>query len=192
MDDVPSPFRERTGSITVDKTLPQLRKFVEEGGTLITIGGSTELSSYFGLPVVNALTEVGADGTEKALSQDKFYVPGSILRVKVNNTTPIAYGMPEDLDIFYSNNPVFRLLPDATHKGVDAVAWFPNAEPLRSGWAWGQHHLNGGTVIAQAKVGKGMIYLFGNEITFRAQPHGTFTFLFNGIYHSGATSVKLP
>jgi hypothetical protein len=31
-------------------------------------------------------------------------------------------------------------------------------------------------------VGKGSLFLFGPEITFRAQPHGTFKFLFNGIY----------
>ena len=37
-----------------------------------------------------------------------------------------------------------------------------------------------------ATVGKGHVYLFGPEITFRAQPHGTFKFLFNGIYLSAA------
>jgi hypothetical protein len=36
--------------------------------------------------------------------------------------------------------------------------------------------------MAEAQVGKGKLYLFGPEITFRGQPHGTFKFLFNGIY----------
>ena len=57
--------------------------------------------------------------------------------------------------------------------------------PRRSGWAWGQGYLDGGGAAAEAKVGKGMLYLFGPEITFRATPHGTFKFLFNGIYASG-------
>jgi hypothetical protein len=39
-------------------------------------------------------------------------------------------------------------------------------------------------------VGKGHVYLFGPEITFRAQPHGTFKFLFNGIYLSVARPGK--
>jgi hypothetical protein len=34
----------------------------------------------------------------------------------------------------------------------------------------------------QAAIGKGRLVLFAPEITFRAQPHGTFKFLFNGIY----------
>jgi hypothetical protein len=87
---------------------------------------------------------------------------------------------------------VFRLLPDAKLKGVQAVSWFPNTEPLRSGWAWGQHYLNGGATAVEANVGKGKVLLFGPEITFRGQPHGSFNFLFNSVYYAGATKVKLP
>jgi hypothetical protein len=61
---------------------------------------------------------------------------------------------------------------------------------LRSGWAWGQQYLEGGTVAVEATVGKGKVFLFGPEILHRAQPHGTFKFLFNGIYYGTATSGK--
>ena len=44
-----------------------------------------------------------------------------------------------------------------------------------------------GVAAAEAKVGKGKVFLLGPEITFSAQPHGTFKFLFNGIYYG--TSV---
>jgi hypothetical protein len=64
------------------------------------------------------------------------------------------------------------------------VAWFDSKTPLRSGWAWGQEHLEGGVAVAEARVGKGTLVLFGPEILFRAQPHGTFKFLFNGIVQS--------
>jgi hypothetical protein len=33
------------------------------------------------------------------------------------------------------------------------------------------------------------VFLFGPEITFRAQPHGTFKFLFNSIYYGTAQPV---
>ena len=46
----------------------------------------------------------------------------------------------------------------------------------------------------QATVGKGRLVMFAPEITFRAQPHGTFKFLFNGIYlgatHAGDGSTS--
>ena len=47
---------------------------------------------------------------------------------------------------------------------------------------FGQGYLQSGVQILDASVGAGKLYLFGPEITFRAQPHGTFKFLFNGIY----------
>ena len=190
-DNIPSEFQYRTGSVTLDKTAPQLQKFVEEGGTVLAIGSSTEFGRYLGLPVANALADILEDGSEKPFSQDKYYIPGSVLRVKVDNTMPVAYGVPQDLDIMFSNNPVFKLLPNAAQQGVLPVAWFPSSDPLRSGWAWGQHYLKGGTLITQATVGKGNLFLFGPEITFRAQPHASFKFLFNGIYYAGATAVKL-
>ena len=71
--------------------------------------------------------------------------------------------------------------PDAESKGVKPIAWFENATPLRSGWAWGQIYLDGGVAMAEAKYGQGTVYLYGPEITFRAQPAATFKLLFNAI-----------
>jgi hypothetical protein len=190
-DNIPDEYKNRAGAITADKTIPQLRRFAEEGGALVTIGSSTALAYHFGLPITDALAETAPGDSVKRLPPDKFYIPGSVLRVKVDNATPLAYGIPEDLDILYRNKPVFRLLPDAPRRGVKAVAWFSaDAPPLRSGWAWGQHYLKGGVAIAEAPVGKGKLFLFGPEITFRAQPHASFKFLFNSIYYAGATTVK--
>jgi hypothetical protein len=66
------------------------------------------------------------------------------------------------------------------------VAWFDSAAPLRSGLAHGQHYLKDGQVVLEAQVGRGKLFLFGPEITFRAQPHGNFKFLFNGLYYGTA------
>ena len=110
-------------------------------------------------------------------------MPGSILNVAVDNTDAGRGGFADkQLDVFFDNSPVFRLKPDAALKGTKAVAWFDSASPLRSGWAWGQNYLEGGAAIVESNYGKGKVYLFGPEITFRGQPHGTFKFLFNGIY----------
>lgn len=192
-DNIPEEFKSRAGSITLDKTAPQLRKFVENGGVILTVGSSsTGFGKYLELPFADALVEKQTDGSEKKISSDKYYVPGSVLRVKVDNTVPIAYGVSEDLDILFSNDPVFRLLPDAKQKGLTPVVWFPNAEPLRSGWALGQNYLNGGNTALEATIGKGKVFLFGPSFTFRGQTHGSFKFLFNGISQAGATTVKLP
>jgi len=188
---IPSEYRNRLGRVTVSKTVPQLKQFLQEGGTILAIGSSTCLGSHLGLPIVDALVERLKDGTEKPLPREKYYVPGSIFQARVDNNHPLAYGMSDMVDVFFRYSPVFHLLPDAALKGVKAVAWFGEGNLLRSGWAWGEHYLNGGVLVIEADVGKGKLFLYGPEITFRAQPHGTFKFLFNGIYYGGSTTIEL-
>ena len=188
---IPDEFKGQVGNVTAEKTVPALRQFVENGGTLIAIGSSTNIARHFGLPVTSAMVERSPDGTQRPLPREKYYVPGSILRVAVDGASPLAYGMADHVDVFFSNSPVFTLLPDASRKGVRPVAWFDSAEPLRSGWAWGQSYLQAGVIAVDASVGKGRVVLLGPEVTFRAQPHGTFKFLFNGLYYGSATPVSL-
>jgi hypothetical protein len=176
--DVPAEYRDQVGSVSLDKTLPQIKLFIENGGTVIAIGTSaTNLARFLNLPVENHLVENGA-----ALPQTKFYVPGSVLRAHVDTTSPIGYGMQEQTDVFFDNSPVWKLGPTAAAQGVKAVAWFDTKTPLRSGWAWGQAYLDGGVIAVDAKVGQGRVLMFGPEILQRGQPHGTFKFLFNAIY----------
>jgi hypothetical protein len=190
-EDIPAEFRGWLGAVTAERTLPQLKRFAEEGGVLVAFGGSATLGHQLGLPIGDHLVEMTPRG-ERALPRDKFYVPGSVLRVAVDNTHPVAWGMEREVDVMYDNSPVLRLEPAASRAGVRPAAWFASAAPLRSGWAWGQHYLEGGTVAAGAPLGKGSVYLFGPEITFRAQPHGTFKFLFNSLLVGPALVGSTP
>jgi hypothetical protein len=183
-DAIPEEYRGQSGSVTADVTIPHLKEFLKEGGTILTIGSSTNLAALVGLPVGDHLVTKDADGKEKPLGRDKFYVPGSVLRAKVDTANSLAWGLGEQVDVMFASNPVFKLPDDA--KGLKRVAWYDGKTPLRSGWAWGQEHLAGGVAIAEAEVGKGRLVLCGPQILFRGQPHGTFKFLFNAITQSGA------
>ncbi|MDQ3242185.1 MAG: peptidase, partial [Gemmatimonadota bacterium] len=176
---VPAEWQPRLGRISVAKTLPQLRAFVEEGGTLLAIGDAANVAYGLGLPVTNAVV----DSAGKQLSRAKYYVPGSVLGVSVDTTNVLAWGMRPRADVFFDNSPTFRLKPEAQAKGATAVAWFDSAAPLRSGWAWGQQVLDKAAPIVAAPVGRGTVILYGPEIHFRGQTHGAFPFLFNGIYY---------
>ena len=190
-EDIPAEYRPWLGHITQDKTLPQIKKFVESGGSVVTIGSSTGMASLLGVPVENYLTQMGNDGQTHPLPREKFYIPGSLLKVNINNNNPLAYGMPSTVDVVYDNSPVFKLQPDASLKRTSAVAWFSGPKPLDSGWAWGQQYLDGGTAIAESSIGEGKILLLGPEVTFRGQPHGTFKVLFNGVYYGSTTTATL-
>ncbi len=164
-----------------DETLPHLRKFLDGGGTVLAIGGATGLGKRLGLPLANHL--VGPD--KEPLSAEQFYVPTSVLRVRVDPTQPLAWGLGEQVDVIFSKSPTFRLPADADKQGLRRVAWFDGKAPLRSGWAHGQQHLDGGVAIVDAAVGKGRLVLFGPQVLYRGQPHGTFKLFFNGIVRAG-------
>jgi hypothetical protein len=177
---LPAEYRDHVGRMTVEKSLPRLREFIEKGGTVIAIGSSaTNLAAFLKLPVESQLVENGAP-----LPRTKFYVPGSVLSSRVDTSNPVANGMSEHTDVFFDDSPVFKLGADSTAARVRTIAWYDSKTPLRSGWAWGQNYLENGVVAAEARVGTGKVLLFGPEILQRAQPHGTFKFLFNGLYYS--------
>lgn len=182
-EEVPEEYRQTMGSMTAAKSYPELKKFMEAGGKIITIGSSTALAYHLKLPVRDAMTELTEDGDSQPLPNGKFFIPGSILNVAVDTTAKANWGMPATADIYFDNSPVFTLSPEAIANGsIKPLAWFPTNAPLRSGWAWGQAYLQGGVAAFEAKVGRGMLYAFGPEITFRAQSHGTFKWLMNQLY----------
>ncbi len=188
---IPAEFRPWLGRYTKEKSVPALKSFAEEGGAVLTIGSSTQLGYALDLPMADGLTELNDKRVSVPLPGEKYYIPGSLLRAQVDNTSPLAYGMPASVDMFFDRSPSFKLLPDAALKGVSSVSWYDGPKVLDSGWAWGQQYLNGTTAVIAANVGKGKVFFFGPEITFRGQPHGTFKFLFNGIAYGAATPTKL-
>ena len=179
---VPEEYRDRLGNVSTDVTVPQLREFLEDGGTIITIGTSANLAAHLGLPVGDHLVDRGGNH----LPMEEYFIPGSILRTRVDNTNPITYGIGEHVDMMFNRSPVLRLGAGAETQGVRRVAWYDSETPLRSGWAWGQEHLEDGLAVFEADIGDGKLYVFLPEVLYRAQPHMTFKLVFNGIYLSTA------
>ena len=165
-------------------TMEKIKQFVDEGGTVVAIGAAAAPAvQMFKLPLKQ---------DTMAMASNEYYVPGSVLRVAVDPKNPLAHGYGDQADIFFDNSPVFR--PDAAAGGAGVtmrtVAWFNSAEPLRSGWAFGQKVLDKGIQIVEANVNKGRVFVFGNELIFRTQPHGNYKFFFNGMYLSVAPEMK--
>jgi len=173
---IPEEFRDRIGELTVGSTVPRILDYVREGGAAITIGSSANLAYHADLPVENHLIQNG-----EPLGREEYFTPGSILDMKVDHASPLTHGYGERVDVLFSHSPTFSIRPDV--EGVRRIGWFDSAEPLRSGWSWGQHHLENGVGAFEADYGEGKMFIFGPKITFRAQSHGTFGFLFNGIYY---------
>ncbi len=187
---VPAEYQDRVGSVSAETTIPELRAFLENGGVVVAEGSSTNLGYHLELPLKNHLVKL-EEGKEQPLRSQEYYVPGSIVSVKIEHVSPLTHGMGERVDVLFSNSPVLRLAPEAGRQGVLNIGWFDSSEPLRSGWAWGQHFLENGTVFVEATVGDGKAFLFTPKVTFRAQSHGTFTLVFNAIYYGTAEESRI-
>ena len=179
-EELPAQFRPWLGKITGDTSVPQLKQFLEAGGQIVTIGTSTNLAYHLGLPVQSALMEKNSKGELKPLAGAKYYIPGSLLTADLDTTAAENYGMAAKNDVYFDRSPVFKFNPGSTQ--LKKLIWFSTSKPLHSGWAWGQQYLENGVAAFAAPVGKGKLYAFGPEITFRGQSHSTFKLLFNQLY----------
>jgi hypothetical protein len=179
---IPAEYRSQWGKISADTSVMELKKFMNTGGSIITIGRSTSLAYHLKLGVTDALVEI-KNGKQVQLPSEKFYIPGSVLGVKIDTSLSSTSGMESKADVIFDSSPVFRITPDAVREmKIKPIAWFDTIQPLRSGWAWGQEYLQDGVAAFEASVGKGKLYAFGPEITFRGQTYSTFKLIFNQLY----------
>jgi hypothetical protein len=159
---------EFTGGIST-AGVGNLKKFVEDGGTLICFDASCELPiKQFGLPLRNVL---------EGLKSSDFYCPGSILSVDVNNSHPVARGLPRSVDVYFINSSAF----ETTDPNVQVIARYAKENVLRSGWLLGANHIKGQIALAEVNLGRGRVVLFGFRPQHRGQTWGTFPFIWNSI-----------
>jgi hypothetical protein len=170
-EELPPEYRGGIGA----EGLAALMEFVDAGGTLVTLAESGDLAiDELDLPVRNTLANV--DG-------DDFSVPGSLLRAKLDERSPINYGMPAEAAIFVDDAIAYATTPPPPGVGRMAVATYPAASEdiLLSGWATGLDRLERRDAALALTRGKGKVVLFGFRVQNRAQTEGTFKMLFNSI-----------
>jgi hypothetical protein len=172
---------ELTGGIG-DQGSVNLARFVEDGGTLICFDASCELPiKRFRLPLKNVL---------EGLRSADFYCPGSILRLHVDTSQPIARTMDKDVDAYFINSSAFEVTENLTPKNADfgpapakvnVIARYAKENVLRSGWLLGEDRIKNRIALAEVSYGKGRIVLFGFRPQHRGQTWGTFPFIWNAI-----------
>ena len=162
---------EFTGGIT-EAGVENLRRFVEDGGTLVCFDAAAELAvKRFKLPLKNVL---------EGVKSSEFYGPGSILRLTVDTAHPLARGFAKEVDAYFINSSAYELT-DAADKRVRVVARYAERDVLRSGWLLGEKLIAGKIALAEVAFGKGRIVIFAFRPQHRAQTWGTFPFIWNAI-----------
>jgi len=189
---------EYTGGVGKEG-VENLKKFVEEGGTLVFLNRSSDFAiEQFKLPIKDIT---------RGLARKDFFIPGSILRTELDLTHPIAKGMPAQSIAWFENSPAFEIVggsqqseppalaggqsvgaanwPAANAAGSDirVIARYPSdpKQILLSGWALGAEKIAGKAALIEVKMGKGKIVLFGFRPQYRGQSLATFPLFFNAM-----------
>jgi hypothetical protein len=171
MNPMPPEYEGGIGQEGVDA----LKAFVEKGGRLVMLNRAVEFAiSDFSAPARNALT-----GVDRA----KFFCPTSILKVLVDNETPIGYGMPKEAAAMFVNSLALDTFSPPYEWDRKVVATYPADEILLSGWLLGEEYLSRKAAIVDTQWKKGRIILIGIRCQNRAQSHGTYKFLLNALLY---------
>jgi hypothetical protein len=165
-DAVPAEYAGGLGQTGVDA----LKAFVQDGGSLVCLDQSCELAiTALGLDIRDLAREAG----------DKFFCPGSIVRLELDPAQPLAYGMQRETAGFFAFSSAFR--PSA---GAVTVATYGQKNVLLSGWLEGEQAIAGQAAVVEAKAGAGRVVLLGFRVQHRGQSLATFRLLFNALFTS--------
>src|SRR5471032_615463 len=173
--DAPAIRPEYRGGIG-EAGLENLKQFVADGGTLVTMGNACDLAiEKLPIPVRNV---------KKGLTRDQHFAPGAILSLEVDTQHPLGYGVAADTYGFYINSPFFQLTEGFNSQRTSVVARYPNTNVIASGWLKGEELMAGRAAVVSIDMNPGKVVLFGLRPQHRAQTHATFPMLFNALYLS--------
>ena len=178
---LPPPYAGGIGPDGGDK----LKKWVEEGGTLVALDESSEyVIDLLSLPVTNVLARA---------SSEEFNCPGSMLRIRMDPTHPLSHGLQTEEAAYFSESPAFQTSPTDARIERRVVASYPDdaRDILVSGYLKGGERLEKRAAVVDFKLGKGRVVLIGFRPQHRAQPHRTFKLLWNALYLAGLEKAEL-
>jgi hypothetical protein len=155
-----------------------LRDFVKAGGTLIALSAATEYAiEELSLPVRNVVART---------PRTDFFVPGSLLRVRVTPGHPVTRGFGGEAAIFQDKALAFETTLPGAEMDRRVLATYPDdrREILLSGFLEGAERLERRAAAVALTYGKGRVVLLGFRPQHRAQTPATFPFLFNAVWWS--------
>jgi hypothetical protein len=150
-----------------DKGTAALKDFVEKGGTLILLNHASDYGSQdLGVKVKNAV---------QGVANKDFYSPGSLLNMTLDTKSPLAYGVPANVQLWSEQSPAW----DAPQEYV--VAKYPATDVLASGWLLGEKYLTGKAALLDVPMGSGHVIMFGMRPQYRSQSYQNFKLFFNAM-----------
>ena len=156
--------------------IENIKSLLKNGGNLILLDSAWELAREdLELPIQNVLA---------GISRDRFYCPGSILKIELDPGDPVAWGMPAESILFFSQSAAFHTSPPLfPHITRRVVGRYPDRpDHLLSGFIKGERLLNRAAAIVRFTCHDGNVVVLGGRVQNRGQTFATFKLLFNAIF----------
>jgi hypothetical protein len=110
---------------------------------------------------------------------DKFFCPGSLIRLDVDTSQPLGFGMQPQTAAFFGFSSAWDV---SEAPGARVIARYGAKDILLSGWLEGEQVIAGQPAVVEMRAGAGRVLLIGFRAQHRAQSHATFRLLFNAIF----------
>jgi len=179
--DYPPDYTKGIGS----KGMEKLMAFLDNGGTLISWGGSTPL--FIGkLEIVRGKEDkeefqLPVQDISENLQKSGLYCPSSLLKILLLEDHPLTLGLPREIGVIFNGKPVFTTSVPIFDMDRRVIGKFPEKNILMSGYCEKQETLGDKTNLVWLKKGKGQIVLFGFSPLFRASTQAAYKLLFNAL-----------
>jgi hypothetical protein len=128
----------------------------------------------------------------RGVDRSRFFCPTSILRILVDNETPIGYGMPKEAAAMFVRSSAFDTMMPPYNWDRQVVAAYPEDELLMSGWLLGGDMIARKAAVVDTRFKDGRIILIGIRCQNRAQSHGTYKFLLNSLLYPEPDTAPAP
>ena len=178
--------------------MTSLREWIEAGGVAITEGGTSAVFTDYGVTrgvdIVPARQLRASGGIYRAVTKDA--------------RSPIAYGYPDTLAVYFNQSPLFQVdttteVPEDQDAGLTAeqarsrprvvLSFHQKKDSLRlSGLLVSGEELAGRPAVLDAPVGQGHVVLFAIRPFWRWETQGSFALVFNTILNWNDLGVGWP
>lgn len=162
-----------------DAGIERIKKWVQDGGTLVTIGSATDYA--------RTVLELGNFSSwydeEENSNVQRVTVPGAFMRSTLDREEWIVSGYDTDLPILINSNRLYTLPdgpPSTTRRAAISIS---NENSHISGHLWSENveRLPGTLFLYEQRVGSGRVISFTEDINFRGYWRGADRLFLNAI-----------
>jgi hypothetical protein len=166
------------------KGMENLMNFVDQGGIVISWGGSTGL--FMGPLKIKRSDKDSAEEFQLPVedissSLKGLFCPGSLVKTILKPDHPLTYGMPEEAGVFYRGKPAFSTSLPKFDTDRRVIGKFPEKDILMSGYIEKPELISDKTDMVWLREGKGQMVLFAFSPQFRASMAADYKLLFNAV-----------